>query len=1152
MARTGKTLQEPARCDRGPSSIVPLFGSALFAAALLIFVSAYPSFAQEATETAGHGPIGIDADYCVTGAAAPVNIEAVDRIHVKILLVEFADVRCAKKADGVTPRYTARDFETLIGSDGTYVSPRMFSPDGEEVFGSVNDYFRAMSGDRLRVSARVINPLGPDGKSPQWIRVADTKAAYQAGSFHAFHFTSEAKRAALGLGLDVSTTDTSRLVIIYAGNVYMKGGGLNPAAGYAGYIMSEQQGKPHTEETPAATFSRIGVHCHEFAHTIGIGHSSGSRADLMESGTRNGSVPGNAPAPLNVITRVRLGWARCVDVGPGDTAVVEVDYSQKAPTVYRMKNSNNDEFYVENRRFDQTMLIGDTETPDYNNALYFPPAWPHGVLTQGILVWRRISLGYQRTPGYADEGLLYASGWYGKTYPEGIPSETDDGVPFPGVKGVKVLSPWSDPRNPYSREPDQFSQSHYTLYVPNTKGGVKAGFEILSEDRARGTFRLKFRVADPPNPVSALMAANPIPGKGQGKFFRESDGRVHMVFGSGGEVFYTNTQSAGEPWGPVRQISSGNGGNELPVLGMAGGTVLVAWQVRAMTDKDYYVHFTRSTDDGVSWSRTASVGQSRNCTGPGPATSLTASRDGSAVLLYRDGLGIACMLSIDRGVTWSPGPRLPVSSAFWGPPSSVMSSDPTGNPRVFAACADGEADERTQIRANTLDVRVRAWLGEVVLSDNLPPRYSGFRNPSVAALQEDATAGGDIQIAWDALDRTTDSARVVVHRVIHNGVPEETYSVLANASLAAPLIASLGGGKAVMMCERNLDKSLWRLTFDGVRWHGEAAPFALGGLRARTSAGSAPTIYLWTRDVGYKSYREDEEIRRELHSAFWRERRMLYLVDPTGPASLTASVGPCRLLYRSGRMSEIPLARLSPDTASPFGLAGAIRTEPFPLPVDAESLQVEFSLSTVNAASLFGGAGAAAFELSAADYGKPIGSFAKTSLRALPENGGIIRLTVALAGLRMPEDSRGCVLSLVFRGFEDTALTGAAGQLLDRGYTRPIEIQIGSVNDVAISTVAEIQGSARPELLQNYPNPFNPRTTFRYELPSPAQVRIEVYNSLGQRVATLADGPQVGGRHEAVFDGTALASGVYVCRMSVTPDNRGNTSVAVRQLILLK
>jgi len=68
-------------------------------------------------------------------------------------------------------------------------------------------------------------------------------------------------------------------------------------------------------------------------------------------------------------------------------------------------------------------------------------------------------------------------------------------------------------------------------------------------------------------------------------------------------------------------------------------------------------------------------------------------------------------------------------------------------------------------------------------------------------------------------------------------------------------------------------------------------------------------------------------------------------------------------------------------------------------------------------------------------------------------------------------------------------------------------------------------------LLQNYPNPFNPTTTIRYGVPVKSAVTLTVFNALGQPIATLVDAEQDAGFHEAIFDGSALASGIYFYRL---------------------
>jgi uncharacterized protein (TIGR03790 family) len=71
-------------------------------------------------------------------------------------------------------------------------------------------------------------------------------------------------------------------------------------------------------------------------------------------------------------------------------------------------------------------------------------------------------------------------------------------------------------------------------------------------------------------------------------------------------------------------------------------------------------------------------------------------------------------------------------------------------------------------------------------------------------------------------------------------------------------------------------------------------------------------------------------------------------------------------------------------------------------------------------------------------------------------------------------------------------------------------------------------------LAQNYPNPFNPVTMIRFVMPRQDHVTLKVYNSLGQQVATLVDGVESPGVHVATFDGSSLASGVYIYQLKTS------------------
>ncbi len=99
-------------------------------------------------------------------------------------------------------------------------------------------------------------------------------------------------------------------------------------------------------------------------------------------------------------------------------------------------------------------------------------------------------------------------------------------------------------------------------------------------------------------------------------------------------------------------------------------------------------------------------------------------------------------------------------------------------------------------------------------------------------------------------------------------------------------------------------------------------------------------------------------------------------------------------------------------------------------------------------------------------------------------------------------------------------------------YSNIIEVLVGSPNAF--------------ELSQNFPNPFNPTTTIRFSIPNASNVKLTVYNSLGQQINTLIDEYKPAGSYQVNFDGADLASGVYIYRFET------NNFSEVRKMTLLK
>jgi hypothetical protein len=139
---------------------------------------------------------------------------------------------------------------------------------------------------------------------------------------------------------------------------------------------------------------------------------------------------------------------------------------------------------------------------------------------------------------------------------------------------------------------------------------------------------------------------------------------------------------------------------------------------------------------------------------------------------------------------------------------------------------------------------------------------------------------------------------------------------------------------------------------------------------------------------------------------------------------------------------------------------------------------------------------------------------------------------------------------IALKGCDDSIPTGTTIKTeykVNDGETKngqEITLEITGIKDEGSNVIENYQ------LFQNYPNPFNPTTTIKFALPSSSQggarVRLVVYNSLGQQVATLVDEQKAPGFYEIKFDGSNLSSGIYFYKL--TCDNFTQT----KKLLLLK
>ncbi len=152
------------------------------------------------------------------------------------------------------------------------------------------------------------------------------------------------------------------------------------------------------------------------------------------------------------------------------------------------------------------------------------------------------------------------------------------------------------------------------------------------------------------------------------------------------------------------------------------------------------------------------------------------------------------------------------------------------------------------------------------------------------------------------------------------------------------------------------------------------------------------------------------------------------------------------------------------------------------------------------------------------------------------QNANDGELRIALAGTRAMSDRQ--IATVTFKISEGANSANISAQ----GFVNTSQVDLGQLE------VKEIP--AEFVLNQNYPNPFNPTTKIGFQLPVNADVTIEIYNAIGQRVMTLVNESMTAGVHTVDADLSRLSSGVYVYR--IVAQSEAETFISTRKMTLIK
>ncbi|MGE5398783.1 MAG: choice-of-anchor V domain-containing protein [Ignavibacteriales bacterium] len=109
---------------------------------------------------------------------------------------------------------------------------------------------------------------------------------------------------------------------------------------------------------------------------------------------------------------------------------------------------------------------------------------------------------------------------------------------------------------------------------------------------------------------------------------------------------------------------------------------------------------------------------------------------------------------------------------------------------------------------------------------------------------------------------------------------------------------------------------------------------------------------------------------------------------------------------------------------------------------------------------------------------------------------------------------------------------------------------------VGVQTATDVEDKSKSpdiySLEQNFPNPFNPSSLIRFSLAKESNVKLAVFNSIGEKVKDLVNGVLQTGNHEINFSGINLSSGIYFYKIDAVALDGSESFRSVKKMLLMK
>jgi len=702
--------------------------------------------------------------------------------------------------------------------------------------------------------------------------------------------------------------------------------------------------------------------------------------------------------------------------------------------------------------------------------------------------------------------------------------------PFPegSYKGVFLNenSNWLPDRPNYAvSAPSQQTIGGYSSYFLNWSAHPdSAAFQdpyndttavVFKKPAAIATAEYKARLRSSSSSVTAPVA--------QRKIVRDLNGKYHAFYESAAMIWYMNSTDGGANWSLEHLIAQGNPGmlyrNPSATVQRNPHMIVCVFEEYAADNSTHgvaYVKIDPSTglyaDGGTIWSDSHTIPPLKPVIATG-----TNSAGNEYLIVVWDSAGVALDGRVHTVSTlqWSASVRLRTASVS----SATVAPICPGN-------VDGSGDyywrliwmERGDIHYAPITISTTPVLGTT--ADSIVARgVDGeiwLANPTTTSLWRNNARPG---VAWEEYIST----RVIKYRERPYGGGWGVIQVIGGSNYNTPtLTGGLGTGDLTIA---------WRSGSSQLKYEQRRT----GSWTSQSNIGTGvdPTLSIGWQDAPTSELllsRGTSSLYAVQNStiSYGQPKIDVAAADQQGRGgNLVYAGGRLGLAIRQATLGDTPLTFVALDDTLPITtreqFLAALRSEPF---TGSGTLMLDLAFTSAGAVP-----GTAGFKVTLRDA---VTDRTIATIRTL----GSAKETVP--SLQVPLSFAARTLRLAIEDFGETA---------------PVAYEIERWHVASEGGAAEKEGEApvteglvpgEYAVEQNYPNPFNPTTVIIYHLPVASDVKLAVFDMLGREAAVLVNERRDAGVHEVRFDGSGMASGVYVYRI------QADGFVASKKLLLLK